>query len=67
MENVLSGDDVAFGDGPGAEIAVGPEGTAGVGQQDFKARGVTAVKQQSGAVFLRSRMGVSGLQSDAAD
>ena len=67
FEDVFSGDDVAFGDGPGAEVAVGPEGSAGVGEQDLRTRAVVAaVKEESGAVFGGPRMVSGRLQGGAA-
>ena len=67
FENVFSGDDVAFGDGPGADVAMGPEGSAGVGEQDLEARaGEAAEKEESGAVSGGARMVAGRFQGGTA-
>ena len=41
----------AFGDGPGAEVLVLPEGAAGMDEKHFKPAAVLSVKQNSGVSF----------------
>ena len=48
-EEVFAFFDFSLGDGPGAEVFFGPEGAAGVDEQDLECAVVVAVHEEAGA------------------